>query len=52
MIVEDTGLGIERSDKIVFLQVTTRSRDRKLKDAFYRLLCEASSATAGSPRPT
>jgi hypothetical protein len=47
MIVEDTGLGIERSDKIVFLQVTTRSRDRTLKEAFYRLLCEALERDCG-----
>jgi phenylpyruvate tautomerase PptA (4-oxalocrotonate tautomerase family) len=47
MIVEDTGLGIERSDKIVFLQVTTRSRDRKLKEAFYRLLCESLERDCG-----
>ena len=46
-IVEDTGLGIERSDKIVFLQVITRSRDRKLKEAFYRLLCEALARDCG-----
>jgi hypothetical protein len=48
MIIEDTGLGIERSDKIVFLQVTTRSRDR------HSIACSArrSSATAGSRRPT
>ena len=47
MIVEDTGLGIERSDKVVFLQVTTRSRDRTLKEAFYRLLCEALERDCG-----
>jgi hypothetical protein len=47
MIVEDTGLGIERSEKIVFLQVTTRSRDRKLKEAFYHLLCEALERDCG-----
>ena len=47
MIVEDTGLGIERSDKVVFLQVTTRSRDRELKEAFYRLLCEALERDCG-----
>ena len=47
MIVEDTGLGIERSDKVVFLQVTTRSRDRELKEAFYRLLCDALERDCG-----
>ncbi|WP_267360915.1 MULTISPECIES: tautomerase family protein [unclassified Methylobacterium] len=40
MIVEDTGLGIPRTDKRVVLQVTTRPRSREMKQAFYRLLCE------------
>jgi hypothetical protein len=40
MIVEDTGLGITRSDKIVFLQVTSRPRGRAAKETFYRLLVE------------
>ncbi|MBQ0816851.1 MAG: tautomerase family protein [Hyphomicrobiaceae bacterium] len=40
MIVEDTGLSIPRTDKVVFLQVTSRPRKRKQKEAFYRLLCE------------
>lgn len=40
MIVEDTGLGIPRTDERVMLQVTTRPRSRAMKEAFYRLLCE------------
>ena len=40
MVVEDTGLGIPRTDKQVVLQVTTRPRGRETKEAFYRLLCE------------
>lgn len=39
MIVEDTGLGIPRTDERVMLQVTTRPRSRAMKEAFYRLLC-------------
>jgi hypothetical protein len=39
MIVEDTGLDIPRTDKVVFLQVTSRPRKREQKEAFYRLLC-------------
>ena len=39
MIVEDTGLGIQRTDSRVLLQVTTRPRSRDMKEAFYRLLC-------------
>jgi hypothetical protein len=38
MIIEDTGLGIARSDKVVFLQVTSRPRGREAKEAFYKLL--------------
>ena len=40
MVVEDTGLGIPRTDARVLLQVTTRPRSRAMKEAFYRLLCE------------
>lgn len=47
MIVEDTGLGIPRTDKIVMLQVTTRPRGAAMKQAFYRLLCEALERQCG-----
>jgi phenylpyruvate tautomerase PptA (4-oxalocrotonate tautomerase family) len=40
MVIEDTGLGIQRSDKLVVVQVITRRRKKKQKEAFYRLLCE------------
>lgn len=40
MIIEDTGLGPTRSDKLVVVQVTTRKRKKKMKEALYRLLCE------------
>jgi phenylpyruvate tautomerase PptA (4-oxalocrotonate tautomerase family) len=40
LIVEDTGLGIARSDKVVVLQVISRPRSREAKVAFYRLLTE------------
>jgi len=40
MVIEDTGLGIPRTDKLVVVQVTTRKRKKKMKEAFYRLLCE------------
>lgn len=40
MIIEDTGLGIPRTDKVVFLQVTSRPRGREAKETFYRLLAE------------
>jgi hypothetical protein len=38
MIVEDTGLGIERTDKVVVVQVITRPRGKAAKQTFYRLL--------------
>jgi hypothetical protein len=47
MIVEDTGLGIPRTDKIVMLQVTTRPRGQAKKQLFYKLLCEALEAQCG-----
>ena len=37
---EDTGLGIERSEASILLQVTTRARSREQKETFYKRLCE------------
>lgn len=47
MIVEDTGLGLPRTDKVVMLQMTSRPRSREMKEAFYRLLCEKLEARCG-----
>ncbi len=47
MIVEDAGLGIERTDKVVFLQMTSRRRTREQKENFYRLLCEELERSCG-----
>lgn len=47
LIVEDTGLGIPRTDARVVIQVTTRPRSRAMKEAFYRLLCESLQARCG-----
>ena len=47
MIIEDTGLGIPRTDKVVVLQVTSRPRSREGKQAFYKLLCEKLEARCG-----
>ena len=47
MVVEDTGLDIPRTDKVVMLQVTSRPRSREMKEAFYRLLCERLEAACG-----
>jgi phenylpyruvate tautomerase PptA (4-oxalocrotonate tautomerase family) len=40
MRIEDTGLDIPRTDKIVMVQVTTRPRSRLEKQSFYELLCQ------------
>ncbi len=37
----DTGLGIERSERFVLLEVVSRPRASAEKQAFYRNLCEA-----------
>jgi Tautomerase enzyme len=47
MIVEDTGLGIPRTDKIVFVQVTSRPRGCEAKEAFYRLLADELEKSCG-----
>ena len=47
MIVEDTGLGIVRTPNMLVLQVTTRSRSRVMKEAFYRSLVEKLEAACG-----
>ena len=40
MKIEDTGLGIPRSDRVIFVQVTTRPHTWSEKQKFYELLCQ------------
>jgi phenylpyruvate tautomerase PptA (4-oxalocrotonate tautomerase family) len=40
MRIEDTGLGIPRTERVVMLHVTTRPRTRLEKQTFYELLCQ------------
>lgn len=47
MIVEDTGLGIPRTDKIVLVQVITRPRGKEAKQNFYRLLTQELQKSCG-----
>ena len=47
LVIEDTGLGITRTDKVVFLQVTSRPRGREAKETFYRLLTEELEKSCG-----
>lgn len=46
-VVEDTGLGISRTGKVVFLQVTTRPRPRAQKEAFYKGLVDELKSSCG-----
>jgi phenylpyruvate tautomerase PptA (4-oxalocrotonate tautomerase family) len=47
MIVEDTGLGIPRTDKVVVVQVVSRPRGKEAKQKFYRLLVEELEKSCG-----
>lgn len=39
--MEDTGLGIARTARRLFVHITTRPRSPRSKQAFYQLLCES-----------
>lgn len=47
IIVEDTGLGFERTDGVVLIQVTQQGRDDEQKKALYRALADRLEAEAG-----
>ncbi len=47
MIVEDTGLGFPRTDKVVVVQVVTRRRGKEMKQKFYKLLTEELQKACG-----
>src|SRR5260370_39496145 len=47
MVIEDTGLGIERTLNMLVLQVTTRPRSQAMKQAFYSSLVENLDAACG-----
>jgi phenylpyruvate tautomerase PptA (4-oxalocrotonate tautomerase family) len=47
MIVEDTGLDIPRTDKVVVVQVVSRPRSKKAKQKFYRYLTEELEKSCG-----
>ena len=47
MVVEDTGLGIPRTDKVVVVQVVSRPRGKEAKQRFYRLLTEELQKSCG-----
>ena len=47
MRIEDTGLGIPRTDRSVIVEVTTRPRTRLEKQNFYELLCQELAQRCG-----
>ena len=48
LVVHDTGLGIERTDDVVVLQVTSRARTREQKERFYALLVDELGRRCGT----
>ncbi|HBQ35131.1 MAG TPA: tautomerase family protein [Ochrobactrum anthropi] len=49
LILEDTGLGFERSDKRVLIQMTTRPRSREMKERFYARVVDYLGKRSGIP---
>jgi phenylpyruvate tautomerase PptA (4-oxalocrotonate tautomerase family) len=47
MVVEDTGLGIPRTDKVVVVQVVSRPRGKEAKQKFYKLLTQELQKSCG-----
>lgn len=47
MIIEDTGLGIPRTEDVVVVQLTTRPRPRDQKEAFYHALTQELAEQCG-----
>lgn len=47
MICQDTGLGIERSQKLVFIQIFQQGRTRQQKEALYAGLAVSLSKECG-----
>ena len=47
MIVQDTGLGIERTANVVVVTVISRPRTEEMKKAFYAELCRELQASRG-----
>jgi phenylpyruvate tautomerase PptA (4-oxalocrotonate tautomerase family) len=47
MIMEDTGLGIPRTNKFLCIQVTTRPRTKEQKENFYKLVVQELEKSCG-----
>jgi len=46
-VVEDTGLGIQRTKNVVVVSVTSRPRTQEAKQAFYKDLCRELKSSCG-----
>ena len=46
-VVEDTGLGIQRTKNVVVVSVTSRPRAQEAKQAFYKDLCRELKSSCG-----
>jgi hypothetical protein len=46
-VAHDTGLGIDRTDKLVLLEIVSRPRGEQKKQAFYAALAKALEAECG-----
>jgi phenylpyruvate tautomerase PptA (4-oxalocrotonate tautomerase family) len=47
MIIEDTGLGFERSKDLVIISVTSKQRTEEQKQALYRLIVKELGESCG-----
>lgn len=47
MVIEDTGLGITRTNNIVVVSVVSRERSKQAKQLFYSELCRELEASCG-----
>ena len=47
MIIEDTGLGFERSEDLVIINVTSKQRTEEQKQALYRLIVKELGESCG-----
>jgi len=47
LIIEDTGLGFERSKDLVIISITSKTRTEEQKQSFYQRLVEALEAECG-----
>ena len=47
LVVQDTGLGIARTDQVIIVTVTTRPRRQEEKRTFYRELCRELEQSCG-----